>query len=268
MMPGMIRERSVQLGYGQARYLEAGEGWPVVLLHAFPLTADMWRPQLDAVPDGWRFIAPDLRGFGPSQSNPAQTMEDLAGGVGELLDALRIESASIGGLSMGGYVMFELLRQDRNRFPRLVLADTRATADTDEGKAGRDKMIDSAHRSGADAVVDEMLPKLVANRSRRPELEAEIRALARCNSPAALAGALGAMRDRPDSTVLLETIAVPTLIVCGEEDVLTPPTEARSMQSRIRRSNLVILPGAGHLSNMEVPEEFSTALADFLAAAL
>ena len=266
----MVHERLLPLAYGTARYLESGGGWPVVLLHAFPLTADMWRPQLEQVPDGWRFIAPDLPGFGSARSTPARTVDEMASGVLALLDALEIERAAVGGLSMGGYVTFALLRRERERFNALFLADTRDSPDTQEGRDARNRMLETVRAAGVDAVADEMLPKLLAPSSRRerPELETQVRGLIRANSPAAIAGAVEAIRDRPDSTTTVASIAVPTLILCGEEDTLTPPAEARSMQSRIDRSIVVMLPGAGHLSSLEAPEQFSTALNDFLAAPL
>jgi pimeloyl-ACP methyl ester carboxylesterase len=266
----MVQERQLPLGYGTARWLEAGAGWPVILLHAFPLSADMWRSQLESVPDRWLFIAPDLRGLGPAHGNPARSMDDLADAVFELLEALHIDSAALGGLSLGGYVAFAMMRRERERFSAIFLADTRAAADTDQARGARNRMLETVRARGADAVADEMLPKLLGESSRRdqPDLETRVRALIRSNTPEGIAGAIEATRDRADSTATLASIDVPTLILCGEEDTLTPPTEARSMQERIRRSNLVLLPRAGHLSNLEAPEQFSTALCDFLAAPL
>lgn len=264
----MVRERQLPLNHGTTRYLEAGSGWPVVLLHAFPLSADMWRPQLAHVPEGWRFLAPDLRGFGGSRGSLVRSLDDMASGILELLDALRVDRAVLGGLSMGGYVTFAIMRREPERFTALVLADTRATSDNEQSRAGRTKMLETVRAQGVAAIADEMLPKLLGESSRReqPDLEQHVRALIEPNSIDGLAGAIEAMRDRPDSTAMLASIAVPTLILCGEEDTLTPPTEARSMQTQILRSNVVILPGAGHLSNLEAPERFSTALCDFLAA--
>jgi pimeloyl-ACP methyl ester carboxylesterase len=266
----MVREQRVTLSRGDTRYLEAGSGWPVVLLHAFPLNADLWRPQLEQVPDGWRYIAPDLRGFGPDGGAAATSMDDFAEDVIALLDVLEIEKATIGGLSMGGYVTFALLRRAPERASAVILADTRSTADTDEGRAARAKMLDTVRTKGVSAVVDEMLPKLLgaSTRRERPAVEARVREIARTNSPEAVAGAIQAMRDRPDSTSELSRISVPVLILVGEEDTLTPPADAESMRSKITRTRLVRIPRAGHLSNLEAPEEFSAALADFLVAPL
>jgi 3-oxoadipate enol-lactonase len=266
----MIQERELSLEASTVRYLESGTGWPVVLLHAFPLSADMWRPQLERVPEGWRFIAPDLGRLGKSRGGPAQSMDEMAGTILQLLDALGIDRTALGGLSMGGYVAFAMLRREPERFSALFLADTRSTADAEQAKAARNRMLEMVRTKGVAAVADDMIPKLLSETSRRdqPELVQRVRSLICSNTPDGIAAALEALRDRPDSTPTLASVAVPALILCGEEDTLTPPEEARSMQARIDRSNLVLLPGAGHLSNLESPEPFSTALCDFFTAPL
>lgn len=266
----MIREAVATIGGRRSRYLEAGAGWPVVLLHAFPLNADMWRPQLERVPDGWRYVAPDLRGFGPgaeAADGPA-SMADLAADVAALLDRLAIDAAVIGGLSMGGYVTLALCRAAPERFTGIMLADTRPQADTEDGRAGRRKMLDLLRDGGPAAVVDQMLPKLLGDTSRRerPAVEAEVRRIATANSPSAIAGAIHAMMGRPDSTDLLATMSCPALVVVGEEDTITPPADAEATQRLLPRSRLVVLPQAGHLSNLETPDAFASALADFTSS--
>lgn len=269
----MIRESFVDTSSGRTRVLEAGAGWPVVLLHAFPLSADMWRPQLERVADGWRLIAPDLRGFGPGAAvlEGRTSIDDLAAGVDAVLDALGIESAAIGGLSMGGYVTFALFRRSPGRFNAIVLADTKAPADTAEGKAARQKMLDLVRREGPPAVASQMVPKLLGETSRRdrPELEGLVRDMIVSNHAEGIAGAIEAMMDRPDSTPLLSSrLSIPALVLVGAEDTLTPPAESETMQQRMERSRLVVLPGAGHLSNLETPDAFSQALEDFLSSNL
>lgn len=238
----------------------------VVLLHAFPLNATLWRPQVEAAPAGWRIVTPDLPGFGASREAPATTMDDMAGAVLRALDGLGIARAVIGGLSMGGYVTLALYRVAPERFSGMILADTRAAADTEQQKAARRKMLEAVRARGPSVVADEMLPKLLGATSHRerPDLPGLVRGMIERNGPDAIAGAVEAMLGRRDSTPLLPSIAVPTLILCGAEDVLTPPPEAEALHRGIAGSRLVMLPAAGHLSNIEAPDAFSGTVNDFL----
>ena len=262
----MLRERSAGTGDRQIRYLEAGSGWPAVLIHGFPLSADMWIPQLEAVPRGWRFLAPDLKGFGPAPGAPAESLDDMARGVVDLLDELEIERAVIGGLSMGGYVTLALFRMAPERFTGVILASTRAAADTDQGREGRDRMSALVRAQGASAVADAMLPTLLGRTTRtsRPEVEPAVRRLIEGNTAAGLDAAIGAMTQRRDATPLLADIGRPALVMTGDEDVLIPRTESEDIHRLLPRSHLVVLPRAGHLSNMESPADFSEALGNFL----
>jgi pimeloyl-ACP methyl ester carboxylesterase len=264
----MILERSVEIAGRTVRYLEAGTGQPLVLLHAFPLSADMWRPQLAAPPEGWRLLAPDLRGLGPAGSAAAATLSDMARDVAGWLDALRVDRAAIGGLSMGGYVTFALFRMAPERFTSIILANTKATADTAEGRAARDTMSALVRAGGPPAVAGEMIPKLLGRTSResRPRLAATLRSLIEVNSTDGIDGAIQAMKGRPDSTDLLQRIGRPTLVIAGEEDVLIPLSESEAMHRLLPRSSFVPLPRSGHLSSLETPEDFSEALAGFLRA--
>jgi pimeloyl-ACP methyl ester carboxylesterase len=269
----MVGESVITTSAGPTRCLEAGSGWPVLLLHAFPLNADMWRPQLERAPGGWRLVAPDLRGFGPAAGaapGGRTSIDDLAAGAKAVLDALEIDRAAIAGLSMGGYVAFALFRLAPDRFERLVLADTRSQADTPEGREGRAGLLDLLRRDGPAGVADAMLPKLLGETSQRdrPDVAALVRRLVESNPAGGLAGAIEAMMDRPDSTPDLARIACPALILVGGEDRLTPRADAESMQRQISRSRLVVLEGAGHLSSLETPDTFSQALADFLTSNL
>jgi pimeloyl-ACP methyl ester carboxylesterase len=270
----MVRETRTTTGGRARRYLDAGSGWPVVLLHAFPFSADMWRPQLERVPEGWRFIAPDLAGFGPdavawSGATPP-TVADMAADVQRFLDALEIDEAVIGGLSMGGYVTFALFRAAPQRFTGMILADTRPQADTPEGRDGRKTMIERARSGGPAAVADAMLPKLLGptTRARRPALPPLVRQMIERERVDGIVGALEAMLARPDSTSDLARIACPALVIVGDEDEITPPADADMMHNQIARSRLVMLPEAGHLSNLEAPDGFTLALGDFLASNL
>jgi 3-oxoadipate enol-lactonase len=251
-------------------HADVGHGLPVVLLHAFPLNRGMWEPQIAALFGECRCIAPDLRGFGDSPKSGPYTMDRHADDVVALLDALQIEKAVVAGLSMGGYVALAMWRRHRGRVRALVLADTRSTADTDEAKQKRDDLIAVARRDGASAVAEKQITGLTgrSTREKQPELVNRIRTVMSGESVDGIVGALEAMRARPDSTPLLNQIDIPTLVVVGEEDVITPVKEARAMAAMIRGSRLEVIPEAGHLSNLERPAAFNAALSDFVGSLL
>jgi pimeloyl-ACP methyl ester carboxylesterase len=267
----VIRESQSWIGGRQTRYLEAGAGWPLILLHAFPLNADMWRPQLERVPDGWRFIAPDLHGFGPGQPDvePA-TLDDVADELCQFINELKLDQVVLCGLSMGGYLAFAAWRKFAESISALVLADTRPQPDSPEGREGRRAMMTLADTGGVAAVADQMLPKLlgVTTRRDRPDVEPQVRRIIESNSASAVKGALHALMTRPDSSPDLPRIAMPVLVMVGDEDAITPVDVSQEMQRALPRSRLVVLSGAGHLSSLESPVAFSTALADFLSSTL
>jgi len=262
---------------GRLTYLEALPSVPaqagraqttLVLIHGFPLNARSWETQLPLADQGWRVLAPQLRGFdGTPGDPPVDTVDDYAGDIIDLLDGLHIEDAVIGGLSMGGYITLALFRLAPRYFRGMVLADTRSQADTAEGIEGRRRMLALVGERGAGAVADDMLPKLIGETTKRlnPQLVEETRALILASSPGAIAGGIRALMSRPDSTPLLSSIHCPTLIVVGEEDTITPPAQSDAMHRAIAGSQLTIIPRAGHLANMERPEAFNDALAWFLA---
>jgi len=228
----------------------------------------MWERQLSLAADGWRVIAPQLRGFDGGAADPAaSSVDDYAGDVIDLLDALHVESAVIGGLSMGGYIAFAILRHAARYVDGLVLADTRSQADTPEGVEGRKKLLQLVQTQGPPAVADDVIPKLLGETTRRERREVvdAVRSLVLSNSIDAIAGAVRALMSRPDSTPLLPTIHVPTLVVVGAEDTVTPPAAAEQLHAQIAGSELVTIPAAGHLSNLEQPEAFQSALARFLS---
>ena len=250
-------------------FLDAGKGPPVLLLHAFPLSSAMWRRQIRALQDNYRLIAPDMPGFGSTpgfQGKPS--VERMADVAVALLDELKVhEPVAVVGLSMGGYVALALARRHAARLRALVLADTRAEADDAAGRANRDKLIEFASKNPSLAVIDQMLPKMVCaeTREKRPEVVEAIRHFASMQAPAGIVGALQALRDRPDATPCLAQIAVPTLVIVGREDVLTPLPAAETLTAGIPGARLVILERAGHLSNMEQPEGFAETVRAFLA---
>jgi pimeloyl-ACP methyl ester carboxylesterase len=256
----------------EVRYLESGAGHPCVLVHAFPLSADMWRPQLEEPPQGWRLIAPDLRGFRGPSSPPVVAsigflaMDDYARDVFALLDALEIPGAVICGLSMGGYVAFAMWRLARLRIRGLVLADTRAGADSADARGRRREMLSLLAGRGTAGVADVMLPGLLGRSSHRsrPGVVAGVRGLIAANAPAAIAAAIGALMNRPDSTPHLPEIDVPVRLIVGEEDTLTPPDLAEEMRRLLPAADLTTIREAGHLSNFEAPGPFNAALAEYL----
>jgi pimeloyl-ACP methyl ester carboxylesterase len=258
---------------GRLRYLErapAANARPrgsLVLIHAFPLNARMFEAQLGLAERGWRVIAPQLRGFdGGGSDGGASSVDDYAGDVIDLLDTLHIDEAVIGGVSMGGYVAFAMFRHAPRYFHAILLADTKAPADTPEAVEGRKKMLRLVEEKGAAGVADEMIPKLLGETTRRTRQEVveRVRSLIVSNSSDAIAGAVRALMTRPDSTPLLATIHCPALIVVGEEDAVTPKAAAEEMHRGIAGSRMKVIPGAGHLTNLEDPNAFNAALADFL----
>lgn len=237
-----------------------------MFVHGFPHHRKLWAPQLRALAGHSRAIAVDLPGFGESSMPQRFSMEAWADTLARFLDALSIDRAIIAGLSMGGYVTFAFWRLHRDRVLALVLADTRAGADTEEGKAKRRETIELARREGPTAVARAMLPGMVgkSTREREPSVVATMRAMLESATVDSIVGASEAMIARADSTPLLPTIDVPTLIICGEEDVLTPPKESRAMHAAIPGSRLEIIPGAGHVSNIERPAAVNQVLAEFV----
>lgn len=240
----------------------------LVLIHGFPLSGRMWQPQLALAEQGWRIVVPHLRGFDEGTHGASATsMDDYAGDVIDLLDALHVEQAVIGGLSMGGYVTFALLRLAGSYFQGLILSDTRPQADTPEGVQGRQRMLMLVRDKGPGAVADDMLPKLLSESTRRqrPDLVEEVRTMIVANGTETIAGAITAMMTRPDSTSMLPSIKLPTLILVGEEDVVTPPQLSVEMHKAIAGSELVRIPGAGHMPNLEQPAVFNDAVRTFLS---
>lgn len=265
-----MQTREITLGARTISVTEAGDGAPIVLLHAFPLSARMWHAQLARLPPGWRAIAPDFRGLGrsPRGEAPARHVGDHAADVLGLVDALGLPPAVVAGVSMGGYVAFEIWRQRPESVRALVLADTRAEADTDEARGKRVAMQERALREGTAAVIDAMLPGLLGETTQvgDPHLAREVRDWALESEPAGVADALEALKTRPDSRATLGTITCPTLVVVGEEDTLTPPAAARVIADGIAGARYAPIARAGHLANVEQPEAFDAVLRPWLAA--
>jgi 3-oxoadipate enol-lactonase len=242
-----------------------GNGPAILFIHGYPLDHTIWSPQLEAL-GGWRRIAPDLRGMGQSDApDLGYSMATYASDLAALLDTLGVERVVLCGLSMGGYVAFEFLRRWRERVSGLVLIATRAGPDTTEGKRARDAAAAQAREGGAGLIADAMLPKMLAPGA--PEgLVARVRALMAATPVPGIVGALGAMRDRPDSMSLLPALAgLPALVIAGGSDQLMPVSEMSAMAAAIPGARLVVAPGAGHLPTLETPSIVTDALQTFLA---
>lgn len=250
-------------------YADEGPGPAVVLLHGFPLSRMMWQEQLAGIGSTYRIIAPDLRGHGESPApEGVYTMDEMADDVIELLGTLHItEPIVLGGLSMGGYVALSLVVRYPRRVRALMLMDTRAGADTPEAAQGREATAQAVlDANKASVVVDAMLPKLFSKRTldERPERVEPLRTVMEQTTPRGIAGALRGMAKRPDRRPDLAGISVPTLVLVGEEDVITPPAEARALAEAIPNARLEIIPGGGHLAPYENPSVANAVILQFL----
>lgn len=253
---------------GELEYDTRGNGPAVLFLHAFPLSMAMWDEQVRALETTQRVVRFDARGFGSSPPGDGPlTMERVADDAVALLDHLGLPAAVACGLSMGGYAAFAMVRRHPERMRGLVLADTRAGADTEEARATRSVAAARALQEGAGATAESMVGKLLgATTTReRPDIVAKVRKIILETPPRGIADALAGLASRADSTSTLREIRVPTLVVCGEEDTLTPVAEAEALARHITGARLVTIPKAGHLSNMENPEAFGLALKGFLS---
>lgn len=249
-------------------FQESGSGKPVILLHAFPLSRKMWQPQIEALSAaGFHVILPDLRGFGENHNfADINTMEDLAKDVCELMGNLKIERAIIGGLSMGGYVTFNFYRLFPEKFAGLLLFDTNSAADTEEKREARFDLIDEIEKSGAQALIEGMLPNLISDwtKENNPDLVAKLKAMFAETNPQAAIAALRGIAERQDHTDILRDVNVPTLLIFGEHDKITNLEIAEKMHAEIPDAALTKIKNAGHYSNLEQPEAFNDALVSFL----
>jgi pimeloyl-ACP methyl ester carboxylesterase len=239
----------------------------VVLLHGFPLHGGMWDAQVDALAKDWRVIVPDFRGHGQSEVGDGQYAIDFF--VDDLLAVL--DSTTSGpvvacGLSMGGYVLLRALERAPERFRAVVLADTRSGTDRDPARLKRIEGIRTLRAEGAAGYAEGFAKSALGKTTleQRPEVVTAVRAMAAAGDPRGLIGALLAMAGRTDTTDGAGQVAVPALVIVGDEDALTPPDHARELATRIKEARLVVIPGAGHLTPMEAPEEFTAALRGFL----
>jgi pimeloyl-ACP methyl ester carboxylesterase len=234
----------IGIGERELAYESCGGGKAVVLVHAFPLDGRMWRDTVQALAGQCRVIVPDMRGFGASDLGEGEpSIADMADDVATLLDGLGIERATVGGLSMGGYVALAFAARHPARLERLILADTRAAADSDKARAGRADALALVEKEGVPGLVERQLAVLLS-----PNASAALRDQARelCRQAE------------------LAAIGCPTLVISGALDALCPPAEMAALARALPQGRLVEIPGAGHLSNLEQPDAFVAAVAEFI----
>lgn len=264
--------KTAALSQTNMAYVDEGQGVPLLLVHGFPLDHTMWDAQIAALSRGTRVIAPDLRGFGrtplaPGDAERGISMEAYADDLAELLDQLSIrEPIVLVGFSMGGYVAWQFVRKYGGRLRALVQCDTRAKTDTEEARMGRIKMAECVAEWGSGRVAEMMGPKLFAPETfmRKPEVVAAVRAVVERTRPAGTAAAQRGMAARPDMTGLLPTIKVPTLVLVGEFDAISPPAEMKEIAHAIPGAEFVVISHAGHMTTMEEPAMVNNALTNFL----
>jgi 3-oxoadipate enol-lactonase len=248
---------------------EKGQGEVLLLVHGFPLDHSMWWGQLEGPSKHYRVIAPDLRGFGKSDvTEGTVTMEQFAEDLARLLDGLNIaEPITLCGLSMGGYIAWQFALNHSNRLKRLIVCDTRAVADSKDTAAGREKSAEKVVAEGAVIVADIMQPKLFHQSSAGSAYVEQTRQVMLGTNPLGIAAALRGMAKRPDVTGQLEQIRVPTLVICGEHDAISPTAEMRKIAEAIPHARYVEIPAAGHMAPLEKPEEVNAAIVEFMNSA-
>jgi len=247
---------------------DRGGGTPILFVHGFPLNRTMWAGQIEELAHSFRVIAPDLRGFGESGGDSdVLTMEQFADDLNALLEALHItEPVCLCGLSMGGYIAFRFAEKYAARLRALILCDTRSGPDSEEAVKNRRQLAEKVLRSGPETAVTTMLPKLVSERTRtdRPEIVERLREMILQTDRRSIAAALHGMAARPDSTPLLGEIHVPALLLCGTEDVLTPPGVMQEMAERLPHAQFVEIPETGHMAPLEDPAAVNREIRRFL----
>jgi 3-oxoadipate enol-lactonase len=264
MIPPVFESRHLAVNGVRIAYDDVGSGPAILFIHGFLFDRTVWRDQVAAL-EGWRRIAPDLRGMGLSEAPAAgYGMDVYADDLAALLDALDVERTVLCGLSMGGYVAFEFLRRHRERVAALVVMDARADADTAERKASRNDMIARVRGGGAAALADGLVSRFLAETT-PADVRARLRTMMERTPVAGIVGALAAMRDRPDSTPVLQAAAnLPTLLLIGTHDARTPYASMQAMADRMPEATFETVSCAGHVPPLERPEETTGALRRFL----
>lgn len=257
--------KSIRIGNTQWHYEEAGSGPAIVLVHGFPLDHRIWLDQIAQLSSRFRVIAPDLKGFGRSTSSEAFTMDSMADDLAAFIAAVHAAPSVVAGLSMGGYVAFSLALRHPQILKGLAIVCSKAEADTQAGKEGRQKMAELAQTKGAKPVADQMMPKMFCENTyrNRPELVEELRQIMEACPPTTIANACFAMRERADRVPDLPKLTMPVMFVLGEKDSIIPAEMGKAMASACKQGALKLIPGAGHLATMEEPAAVSQVLGDF-----
>jgi 3-oxoadipate enol-lactonase len=262
-----IRANGIEIAYDRKGQGHHDDDVPIVLVHGFPYSRAMWDDQLSELTEEFDMITYDLRGHGETEATAGTySMELLADDLKGLIDGLGVEQVVLGGFSMGGYVALAFYKKYPASVHSLLLLDTRHQADSEQAAQGREQLAQTVERDGVSALADSLPARMLteATVSNRPEVVAKAREMILQASPQGVAGAARGMAARPDQTSLLPNIAVPTLVMVGEEDAVTPPADSEYMAATIPSAKLVKLAGAAHLSNMEQAHEFSDAIHDFM----
>jgi pimeloyl-ACP methyl ester carboxylesterase len=258
--------KKINIGGVDIQYADKGNGPAVLFLHGFGLSLGMWDGQ-EALAPRYRIVRFDARGFGGSSvGDGVLTMDRIAEDAAALIDRLRLGPVILVGCSMGGYAAFAFAQKHASLLRALVLVDTRAGADSADARKGRMELAAKVMKEGPQPALDFFLPKVFGDTTRRSRADvvARLKDMMLATPARGLSDGLHGIAARQDSTTLLREISVPTLVVCGEEDVITPRAEAEIMQRGIKGAELVMIPKAGHLPSMETPEEFNHVLAKFL----
>ena len=255
---------TVDVNGREIHYAEQGDGPLAMLIHGYPLDHTMWLDQLAALSSVRRVVALDLPGSGMSERVNGQplTMEELAGSVAGLVETLGYDQADVVGLSMGGYVALALWELHPQSIRSLVLANTRSSADSDEGRVGREAQAQSVVADGRAQLATKLVGALLAP-GHDLTAAARLRTMVESTPVETIVASLRGMAARPDRTDLLPTITVPTLVISGEDDALIPSLDSHEMASAIPNSQFLIIPGAGHLGPIERPDAFTEALRSF-----
>jgi 3-oxoadipate enol-lactonase len=260
--------KQVEIPGARLNVVDRGQGSPLLLVHGFPLNHSMWSAQIETFSATQRVIAPDLRGFGRSSvTEGTVTMEQFADDCQALLGALGIdEPITFCGLSMGGYIAWQFARKYGDRLSRLILCDTRAAADSAEAADTRRKMARHVLASGTEFIASAMLPKLFAPSTveRHPDRIEAVRQMILGSDPQGIAAAQQGLAARPDATPWLATIGMPTLVLVGASDAISPPEEMQQIAAAIPHSEYRVIPAAGHMAPMENPDAVNAAMTEFL----